>query len=527
MNKSSNKLIPLLLTIGVSIFTVIAIYLSLFSMSLSAYTKDELEIAARYFKGELKTTPFLEEFRASVKEDVPVIKDFSVQKRTQLIIRALKSLADNQGVIGILAAGASTRMNLLDAPADVKNLLGNKDIKSKASVPVGLIKNQAISFLGAFLINLARLEEQISKAIDKKIDLKILILSNNDYRAELDEQLREHDYYNLKPEQFVIFHQELGHQMIATPEDALKTSEKLKSSDEDKKAALEISQKAQEEFSKNNLEALMLKDEKAPLGHGEFFHQLISSGTFLKLYEDGRTWISIRNIDNSAATYDENWLVTLGLFLERGLDMQPEVSLRVAGQKGGSLIISGDKQILAEDPQIEASKNKNTTPHKNSHWINNAVAIFSMDYVIDLYKKAGQSKENFIQELKSANTKELEEIAQRGRKNFPVLMDPKPAKTSKAIAMKVETNMWQSTGIVGPQIKIKAVGVDGIFNIKDEFEKSGPEKKAQFVKNLRFLATKQWEGPSESYESNKAYIDFMLEHITQSDLIPKNLVIKH
>ncbi len=193
-------------------------------------------------------------------------------------------------------------------------------------------------------------------------------------------------------------------------------------------------------------------------------------------------------------------------------------------KKGGSLIISGDQQILAEDPQIEVSKDKNKDPEKVSYWFNDAVAIFTMNYLIDIYKKPNQTNADFIAELRAADQKQLEQIAQRGRSKFPVLMDPKPAKTSKAIAMKVETNMWQSTGIVSPEVKVKAIGVQGIFNIKDKFEALDPKdqaKREQLIKNLRFLATKQWEGPAESYEANKTYIDYLLKHITHDELVPK------
>lgn len=489
-----------------------------------SYTEDELEIASQYFKGTLKTTPFATAFRASEEEDVPAINKLSEKRRKELMELALASLMNNEGVISVLAAGASTRMNPLDAPEDVKKILGFKDIKSKASVPLGIVDDKVYTFLGAFLINLARLQEQIKLSFSVQPDLRILILSNDDYRPELDEQLQENNFFGLKKEQLIIFHQELGNQMIATKKDALALSEKLELSDDDKKAAVTLSEAAQEKFSKGDREALMLAGEKAPLGHGEFLHQMISSGTFLKLYDEGRKWISVRNIDNSAATFDENWLVTLGLFLARDLDMQPEVSPRTEGQKGGSLIVSGDNQILAEDPQIAVSSEYNLRPERTSYWFNDAVAIFSLDYMIDIYQKDDQSKEEFINELRQANDDDLLKIAARGRKKFPVLMDPKPAKTSKAIAMKVETNMWQSTGVVSPSLNVRAVGVQGIFNIKDKFDAATDDDvKNALVRDLRFLATKQWVGPAESYEANKAYIEFMLRHITEGELFPQGL----
>ncbi len=301
-----------------------------------AYTKDQLEIAEKYYSNQLKTTPFKHEFRASEESDVPDITKFSPEKRAQLMKLAMDSLAANQGVIAILAAGASTRMNPLEAPESVRKILGDKDIKSKASVPLGLLDNKPVTFLGAFLMNIARFDQQLSKARDKKIALPVLILSNDEYRPELDEQLRKNNYFGLDPHQLIFLHQQLGDQMIATPEDAAKASEKLENP-ADKKAALAISEQAEREFKKGEIDKVMLPNEQAPLGHGEFFHQLISSGTFLKLYEQGHKWISVRNIDNSAATFDENWLVILGNFLNDKLDMQVEVSPRTADQKGRQL----------------------------------------------------------------------------------------------------------------------------------------------------------------------------------------------
>jgi len=102
--------------------------------------------------------------------------------------------------------------------------------------------------------------------------------------------------------------------------------------------------------------AVIAKAEKTPLGHGEFFHQLVVSGELLQDFENGITWESVRNVDNTAGKFDWEWLVTLGMFLEKNLDFQGEVCPRVPGLKGGALIkTQGGGLWFTENPSFEAT----------------------------------------------------------------------------------------------------------------------------------------------------------------------------
>jgi len=336
-------------------------------------------------------------------------------------------------------------------------------------------------------------------------------------------------------------------------------------------------------------------------------HQMIASGAMVHFWDKDVKWFSLRNIDNSAATFDEDWLVALGMLLIERRDMQPEVSPRVGGQKGGGLYRFPAKgHVLNEDPAIKASldnfeqyqkshgfikqdasivigeratqfasdherreitvklgkyfmryenyspsgeeikevtiddlilleqKGKlmvyekdgkhffyQTATSQDSYWFNDAVAIFTLKYAVNFYKKKGQSDEEFIEELRAATRKERRSIAERGRGKFPVLIDPKPAEKGMVTA-RPETNFWQGTSVVAEGIKVQAVGVNSLNNIRAEFEEADrlgdEEKKIELVRHLRMLATKRWTGP-ESYEGNKPYIPYILEQVLNGDLL--------
>ncbi len=503
--------------------------------SLGAYSEAELEKGKAYYEGRLDTTPISRPWRPSIDADVDAIFKMDTAERLEYIALAVESLIKGKGVIGTLAAGASSRMPTSEAPEEVKELIQGREIKSKAAVPVGVLDGQVYTFLGAFLKNIERLQNQISDLARSDVRPSVLILSNQDYREELQTELDRESRYGLDESQFVVFNQELGNQYVATPEHVRNLYESGKIDKARYDQAIEISENVQKRLSDGSIEAVILEGEQTPLGHGEFFHQLISSGTFLQLVDKGHEWISVRNIDNAAATFDEDWLVTLGLFIKKGLAMQPEVSPRSPGQKGGSLIVTTDNgnHRLAEDPEI-AAKGSETNLQKDyigetSYWFNDAVAIIGTQFVVDIYKSPNQSSEEFLNELRAnaENPTVLEAIAERGRSKFPTLMDPKPAKESDAISLKIETNMWQSTGVGSGAVRVEAVGVTAVKNIEQGFADLPLEDQRQKVRELRMLATKQWGNPEdpqvETYYGNKPYIELILEHIATSQFIPEGL----
>jgi hypothetical protein len=548
-------------------------------------TPEEIASAERYWKGELKTTPIERPFRASRKEDVKDIDDITPDEALELEKIAVGSLANGEGNITVLAAGASSRMNTAEAPADVRKMVNNKELGSKAAVPLGRTTDGKVAtYLGEFALNIARLlgnvaseAEQAGMNGDKAWENNVTLLSNNEYRPEHDELLKEHGYFGLKSGQIRFFHQPKGAKYVGTPADVKAQNEnKVFKSEEDYRQALAYSEQAERDYKSGNREALIVPGEKDrdPLGHGEYFHQMIISGELLHMVDSGKKWGFVRNIDNAAAKFDKEWLKLLGYFLKSGSDFQPEVSIRSPGQRGGSLIVMADNGAhqLAEDPNInatiaakikerglDAEKDKDeiakiTDDLKGSFWFNDAVAFYTPRYVINLYKQEGQTDKEFIEELRAANPAELQAIADRGRSRFPSILDPKPAKGIKAIAVKRETNMWQSTGLASPDIKIKAVGVRGARNVPIEEYKNMPfdEKKA-ILAQLRFLSTKQWNVSAdakekarkdlekavgrpvtddelvitlETYEGNKLLADDLLRYNREVELVTPGILQK-
>src|SRR6185437_13784723 len=189
--------------------------------------------------------------------------------------------------------------------------------------------------VGLFLKNVARMDESVHRWAggDHFKSNRVLILTNDEYASELNAELEKQQRYDYRGE-ILEPHQQLGDQYIATEADARKLSGKPGIISEQLDKAIKRSRDSARQIQEGRAESIVLAGEKAPLGHGEFFHQMVSSGLLLKLFKEKVRWISIRNIDNTAATFDWDWLVTLGVFLEEGLDFQAEVSPRIPNQKG-------------------------------------------------------------------------------------------------------------------------------------------------------------------------------------------------
>lgn len=567
-----------------------------------------VERGRSYHEGKLGTSPVAENFRPSKKEDLPYVAEMPEAERKRLMLIALESIVKGEGVFSTLAAGASSRMNVKEAPPEAKALVAemygqDKPLESKAAVPIGKVDGKIFTFLGSFMTNVARFEEAVARWFGGEIKHnKVMILTNDDYENELKGELSLRDNYGVQGE-IIAPHQALGEQYVATVADTKKLEEKLGPARFEK--AMAKAKEVAADIEAGKPESVVMAGEKTPLGHGEYFHQMVGTGLLRDLMKKNVRWIAVRNIDNSAATFDEDWLVTLGLFLEQNLDFQAEVSPRMPGMKGGGLIVTPTRLQLTEDPSFEATWKALVKENKDkgleliddnwlglayavhafaqagdklaidptrmdteggaftnleeiakafkdlkvklfrdksgnvrvvrkvdsgdTAWFNDAVAIFRPEYLLHIYGKPGQTREGFLQEMENATPEELEAIAARGRAKFPTLVDPKPAKFSDTVAVKIETNMWQSTGVAGPEAKIKAVGVMSAANIKlDDFKKMTPEERAKIILHLRFLATKAWKADPgkpevETYLANKAYIGDILEHVVHGELLPADL----
>lgn len=524
-----------------------------------------IETGLRYWKGELHTAPIARPFRASRREDVADAVQWPVDQTTRYAETAARSVLAGEGVFSMLVAGASSRMNVLEAPEDVRRLMPAHGVLSKAAVPAGLdAEGKPSTYLEEFGLNVSRFLSRMESLARRRglpcqtAKNEILLLSNGDYRAEHDEILKRNAFFGLDRRRIRFMHQPLGPKFVATPADV----EKLRSSLEPERfqEALAISQDVKRRLEQDDPQAVILEGESDPLGHGEYFHELVSSGELLRLIESGKKWVFLKNVDNLAAKIDPLWLALLGRFLTEGVDMQPELSPRAPGRKGGSLIIRTDDNTpeLAEDPNIEASNALRASqglepvmPTTGSYWFNDAVTLFTPRFVASLYKEDGQSEREFIDELSRATSAQRAALADRGRKRFPAILDAKPAKKSKAVAVKCETNLWQSTALADSTVKVSPVGVLGAMNL-DLARYQTLDEAGRFaeLQKLRFLSTKNWDkSPAEkqaaregmerilgrevsdlelglsleTYEGNKLLVSDLLAYNRKAELIPPDL----
>jgi len=565
----------------------------------SGISEGVLQRGAAYRDGRLTTDPVRQPFRPSVEADVPLIAAMNAEDRARYMKAAVGVLLDGNVNFSVLAAGAASRMNAKEAPPEalamIDKMYGGKksDIHSKAAVPVAEIDGRVYTFLGTFLSDVARLERELESVNGGVLPGNtVSVLTNDEYRPELDGELDLMGRYGVRGE-ILTPHQSLGDQYIGTVADTKKLKEKLG----DKYAtALSAAEAAEAKVAAGDRTAVVLPNEKTPLGHGEFFHQMVASGDLLRHIDRGVRAIYVRNIDNAPATLDGDWLVMLGMFMENDLDFQAEVSPRAPGMKGGALIKTEQGQlVLTEGPSFQASWDKLVADKKaegwvllgkedgaaraaaafdrdgrltldatamdveggaladrgaalarlndggvvafdrngetifarrivpeSTYWFNNAAGFFRPHYLYYMYRRdAQQSYEQFVEEMRAADENGLAAMADRGRARFPTLIDPKPAKGQPAVAVKIETNMWQGTQVAADAgAKLAAAGVFSIQNILS----IGADSRAMALPHLRFLATKQWTGPAESYESNKPYIGTILSRALTGKTIPSDLL---
>lgn len=527
-----------------------------------------------YHQGKLKTDPVGQEFRPSRKEDVPYLPDLPQEERDRLARIGLHHITN--GTFAVLAAGSASRM-ASGLPSKVIDLLkimwksaNPPQPRSKAAVPIAIVDGSVITFIGSPLTNINAFFGRLrSKGIIKPPS--VLIYSNGEYIDELEKELTYRRNYALERNQIdTDLLQKLRPQFGGSVDDVMRMKMEGKfKSNEIYLAALQKARLLEEKLARGEGEAALLVTEKAPHGHGEFLHDFVRSGKLAQMIENGKEWLFVRNVDNVGAKVDYNFLVTLGLFMEKGLDFQGEVSPRLPGMKGGALIVTKEGQtILTEGPSFGATWNVvekdlvdreftaldeksgqeyiesvfrkgekvELTPtrmdfeggfledlekalqslkddeiriYQNSegetltvrhvvpestYWFNNATGLFSPRFFYFVYRRdENQTYDEFVDEMRKAyaqNHGGLQAIAQRGKDRFPILLDAKPTK-SGGVGQKPETNAWQSTQVAGAAgAKIWAVGVDSLRTAGSN------------LSGLRFLATKQWEGPIESYESN-------------------------
>lgn len=427
------------------------------------------DLGRRYLDGELRQQALEGDIQLSRQEDVPRVSEFSESERDELRELGLFALSTGRVGFGVLAAGASSRMNLQDLPPEVAELLKashQDDLPtSKALVPVIQQDGDVYNYLDLFLVNCQRFLEQSGT------DAKTIIFVSEKNAAEIRGHLDACQHRGLNSESVWDFVQPIEPQIVASLADVEKSAANFPAD------ALD----GVKEFSRQNAGCELPVGK--PAGHGEFLHQLVASGTLSRLLQAGVTHISIRNIDNVAAVIDRNWVEALGWMISQDFDILLEVSQRPEGQKGGALIQHGGAWRIAEDPSFRGTQ----WNAKDSYYMNNAVAIIALRYLLKIYQTS-------VEELQDADPARLAEIAQRGRQQFPTLVDAKPLTLDDGQvvgAVIPETNMWESTGVT-EGLNVSAVAVDSDRDAGELLSQPEDEQQRR-AERVRFSPTKNWD----------------------------------
>jgi hypothetical protein len=74
-----------------------------------------------------------------------------------------------------------------------------------------------------------------------------------------------------------------------------------------------------------------------------------------------------------------------------------------------------------------------------------------------------------------------------------------------------------------PPTRARKLAAAGVFSIQNILS-IGADSRGAALPHLRFLATKQWTGPAESYESNKPYIGTILARAISGRTISSDLL---
>jgi nucleoside-diphosphate kinase len=296
----------------------------------------------------------------------------------------------------------------------------------------------------------------------------------------------------------------------------------------------------------------------APRGHGGILHNMFldhrNEELLLQLVRRGIKYVFMRNIDNTAARMDEDWMVLAGYTISNQLDMLMEVSPRPAGQKGGTLITHEDRpgqpMQNAEDPSLKGT----SVDSKKAPYINNAVAWMA---VVDYLSKVYQTSEAELKELAAIKEPHLRRdrlkaIAAQGYRRYPISPIPKLVKVENpnhplngkwVVGTIFETMMWESTG-VDPKLAVKAVEVGSVEDVRNYLRqklglapnaevtnkmiedyiariKGTPEYDAflQEVRWVRFAPNKGWD---DYVGINEEIAKIQMPGIMKEDLIPSD-----
>jgi len=481
------------------------------------FKSDEESLGPLYAQ-KLITQPRVKGRISSVdKGEIPILKNIPAQDRERYIKVAIEALEKGEVAGEILCGGSGARMNLSDPPATLDLLMQSQDIPGlevntttgrkqipkncKGIVPLLSIAGKWLNFITLHLTNHLRLLQRLglkkehfplvygTGASNHKPQWQLLTSEGFDQSLDVMHYW-QHPEYKTNP----------GKRVVPTVSDVdnnrstiNKFFTDVSSGDLDRQKADECFQRSIELASTRSGEVISVRSHKdrksyvinAPRGHGGNLHNFFAAGLVLDLIRktperpEGVKYLFFRNVDNSAARYDEDWLVILGMCIANKNGALLEVSRRPIGQKGGTLIKILDergniiRKQIAEDDALKDTKVRST----EAYYINNAVGIFSLEEF--LFKIYGTTYDELrvIEGLPNMQEKlkRLGIIADRGFKKFPihpVIRVVRDCNGEPVLGVVFETNMWESTGATVGDLNIDAIEVDSIEDLRDEIKRS-------------------------------------------------------
>lgn len=461
---------------------------------------DVSALGQRYLDGQLAQHSLSDEIRPSQQGDIPDLRSVSEEQKAKWKRAALTAVREGQVVFGLLAAGASSRMDPKNLPEQARRLIERSPDaafpQSKALVPVVESGGEVYTFLDLFIRNVQRFAESAGAArntllfVSEKNEQEVIGRVKAAFANDTDLVNGIHTVV-----------QPLEPQIIATT-DEVQSRQTNFADDETWRTACEIS----EQFAGCEL------DVRKPAGHGEFLHQLVASGMASRLLSEGVRFVSVRNIDNVPALLDDAWLTLFGYMIEEDASMLVEVSERIAAQKGGALIQYNDRWRLAEDPSFAGSNHQAT----DSFYINNAVAIIRLDYLYPIYET---NADELLEAWRAGDESKLQEIADRGRRKFPTIIEAKPVQLDSTVvgAITPETNMWESTAIAADAVRVRAFGVVSEADEAEGIDAVSADEARRRANHVRFAPVKKWDDYTDA--AKQTIIEHVAERILGAPLI--------
>ena len=466
--------------------------------------------------------------------------------------RGAERVLAGEAVFAVLAAGASSRMSAKEAGKHIQGMSEEAtNIESKAAVP---INDQGDTFLSLYIDNVVKMLEEIKgKATAAREDTSamknntILIMTSARYEAEqvkiIRETLKKKGYelkgikgkagsYTIVDKDgnvlcnIQLFRQDSGTVKYATVEQVRSMRSKY-ASEEEYYTALYFAYE-QERAGKTEF-----KEESSPLGHGEFWHQMVAKGVYGDLVGRGNKFISLRNIDNAAALMNDVLLQEVATMEEEGADVLIEASKNAPGLAGGGFIIERDAEGRTYARQYEFQANPDV---KKSELFNDAVGIFNIEAIARIYKADGQSVEDFFKEYdrlaKAGDMEGLRAISERWKKKFKTYPAIKQTGSAYSVAIptgvsvegltaeeaagiralagktvsarlcseKTESSAWGVSCIDEIRTMLSLVGngsnldavIEGLNKEGKTYSDLTWAEKLPILRSLRFLGTKQW-----------------------------------